>query len=269
MDDAVQCRNCGIWVHCFLRNCPVCGEAVFTSLEKSNAGPERFFDLMTSLYNLVADTDNPERSRYIPSISENIIIRRCGIDFPGELHVLSMDYESEYEWPEEVRDLYAMCLTNTLCGYVFRSVEEIVSHEKSPELSTETVNGILSSLDSHKEIIEKSSYRFLDRLDYPDSRALFCLAMLTNGAHLEYRLADPEQHDAWFSSIIEQSTDRAVEFFKIAFGALRPKEDISDLILKWHDFIRENVERGFLFGYAVRLSESLVPCKPQASSQTH
>lgn len=269
MDDALQCSNCGIWVHCFIRKCPICGKSIFTSLDITNARPERFFDLMTSLYNLVADRENPQRNLYIPSFSEEIILRKCGMDFQDEMHAVFLKCESEYEWPEEIRDLYAMCLSYTLCGYVFRTVEELVSQGKSHELSTETVNRIISSLVSRKEIFEKSSYKLLDWQNELDSRILFCLAMLMNGTHLECRLVDPEQHEAWSSCIIEQSTSRAVEFFEIAFGALRPDKSIPELVLEWHDFIRDNVERGFLFGYAVKLSESLIPYKLRALSGVH
>lgn len=268
MDDALQCGNCGIWVHCFMRNCPVCGKALYASLDMSNARPEKFFDLMTSLYNLVADQENAERHRYIAPLSESIIIRRCSIEFGDELHALSFDFESEYEWPEEVRDLYAMCLTNALCGYVFRAVEEFVAREKSPELSKDEINRILVSLDTVSvEIFGKSGYKFLDPLDETDRRVMFCLAMLMNRSHMEYMLADKEQHEAWFSSIIEQSAERAIDFYRIAFGALRPPQSNTDLLLKWHGFVRGQVERGLLFGYIVRLSESLKPSCLQASSR--
>lgn len=267
MDDALQCENCGMWIHCFIRYCPACGNPVFTSLDPANARPELFFELMTSLYNLAANRENDERKRYIHPISEDGLIRRCSIDFKDELQALSLDYGYEDDWPEEIEDLFAMCLSSTLSGYVFRSVEEFITNCRSPEISPEKKEHIWSVLHSMEETIKKSSYRLLDPGDDLDRRVLFCIALLTCDGHLEHLLVTDKQHDHWFASIIEQSTERAIEFFQIAFAVLRPGESVPELIAEKRDFIRENVERGFLFGYAMKLSESLVPYKLQAASR--
>ncbi len=269
MDDALQCGNCGMWIHCFIRHCPACGKTLLISLNKANAKPELFFDLMTSLYNLVADNNNANRSRYLPSMSENIILRRCSVEFSDELHDLSLNYSYEADWPEEVKDLHAMCLTNVLCGYVYRTIEEFITDRKSPKLSSERKERLWGYLDANRETLKNSCYSQLDRKSDVDGRVLLCMAIILGKSHLEFMLADEQHQREWFSSIIEQSTERALEFYKRAFRALWPEKKIRDLIWQRHDFIRENVQRGFLFGYAVKLSESLIPYKLQATSQLH
>ena len=267
MDDSLQCGKCGYWVHAFLRCCPECGEPVFLTLDKSNARPELFFDLMTSLFNLVADKSNSRRERYLPQFSEDTIFRRCEIEFAGEAHCFALQSATEDDWPEEIQDLFAMTLTNTLVGYVYRSVEEFVTSKKTEELQPAEKDYLMASLG--KEDLDHSCYRLLSAGDELDRRVLFCLALRLDSSHIMYKLADSEQQKEWYFSVIEQSLEKTIQFYKIACRALWPKKDLGEFLESRQEVIRENVEKDFLFGYVVKLSESLNPYKPKAPRHLH
>lgn len=66
------------------RYCPSCGSQAYTSLESTNAKPESFLGLFNSLYNLLADINNNKRSAYLPSFSEQIITRRCKLEYEDD-----------------------------------------------------------------------------------------------------------------------------------------------------------------------------------------
>jgi len=269
MEDSMRCGNCGIWVHCFLRTCPACGGSLFVSLENVNARPELFFDLMTSLFNLVADKDNARRGRYLPPFSEDVIQRRCELEFHNEVYSFELDVQSEEDWPEEIRDLFAMSLTNTLTGYIYRSVEEFVTQKKSPELLPAEKQSLIAVLDSPKAGIGRSCYRRLDRSNAVDRAVLFCLALRLGNTLPKYMLADDDKQKSWYFSIVEQVYDRTIHFYSMAFKAIQPLKSLNEFMNQRRDSIRDNVEKDFLFGYVVKLSESLNPVKSPEHSRLH
>ncbi len=272
MDESLQCGRCGIWVHCFLRKCPQCGEPLFLALDRANARPENFFDLMTSLYNLVADKENPGRARYLPGLSERTIQRRCEIEFQDEAHVFGLGRNDNKDWPEEVRDIFAMTLSNSLIGYIYRYVEEFIcltGDAQCRELAAAERAALVAALTSGKTGFNESCYRVLNPENEIDRRVLFCLALRINDNYVRYLLAEGDQQDAWFNSILEQSIDKTTYFYGMAFRALWPDKDLGRFLAGRRNIIRENVEKDFLFGYVVRLSESLHPLKPRVPSHLH
>lgn len=272
MDDSLQCGRCGIWVHCFLRSCPECGEPLFIALDRKNAKPENFFDLMTSLYNMVADKENPGRARYLPGISERVIQRRCEIEFQDEAHVFGFGHNNDEDWPEEIRDIFAMALSNTLIGYIYRYIEEFICRSgdgKCSELTEAERKSLISALVSDESGFNQSCFRVLNSENEIDSRVLFCLALRINENYVHYLLAQDDQEDAWFNSILEQSIEKTTYFYGMAFRALWPDKDLRQFLERRRSVIRENVEKDFLFGYVVRLSESLNPLRARASSHLH
>ncbi|MDQ5985360.1 MAG: hypothetical protein CSYNP_01069 [Syntrophus sp. SKADARSKE-3] len=271
MDESLQCGGCGIWVHCFLRYCPQCGEPLFIALDPVNAKPENFFDLMTSLYNLVANQDNRRRSRYLPGISERVIQRRCEVEFRDEAHAFGFNSDDK-DWPEEVRDVFAMALTNTLIGYIYRSVEEFICHAgdvKSGGLTVAETEALVSYFISGETGYNESCFRELNPEDEIDWRVLFCLALRINENYVRYLLEEKDLHDEWFQSILGQSIEKTIFYYSIAFRALCPDNDLRQFLAMRKGFIQENVEKDFLFGYIVKLSESLLPIKAYGTAHLH
>jgi len=269
MDESLQCGRCGIWVHCFLRYCPECGEPIFLAIDPVNAKPENFFELMTSLYNLVADKENPRRTRYLPGISERVMHRRCEIEFQDEAHVFGFGHHSDENWPEEIRDIFAMVLTNTLTGYIYRYVEEFILDDKCAELDASERAALVFTLVTGDTGFNESCFRALNPENEIDRRVLFCLALRIDENYNRYLLAAEDQEDEWFTSIIEQSIEKTTYYYGMAFRALWPEKDLRQFLENRKSIIRENVEKDFLFGYVVRLSESLKPIRPRVPSHLH
>lgn len=264
MEESLQCGKCGIWVHCFLRNCPACGEPIFLALDRTNARPENFFDLLTSLYNLVANKENPRRARYLPGVSEKVIQRRCEIEFRDEARVFGFGNSDNDDWPEEVRDIFAMALSNALIGYTYRYVEEFIMGGKCAELAAAEKTALVSALMTGEAGFRESCFRVLDPENEIDGRVLFCLALKINENYLRYMLAGEEQQNERFRNVLEQSIEKTIYFYGMAFRALWPDKDLRQFLSGREGIIRKNVEKDFLFGYVVRLSESLNPLRVAA-----
>jgi hypothetical protein len=75
---SVKCKSCGASVDCLFRFCPACGGRIHIPLERTNAKPEMFIDLMNSLYSLLVDKNNASRTKYLPALSENAMTADAG-----------------------------------------------------------------------------------------------------------------------------------------------------------------------------------------------
>jgi hypothetical protein len=260
MQDNLTYKKCGRLVDCLFRFCPFCSAPIHISLEQINTKPELFIDQMNSLYNFIADKNNEKRSEYLPPLSESIMSRRCKIEFEDEFRSISMTYLTKGGLPDAVLDLYPMSLTNSLSGYVYRTVEELVTHKKSAELSDTDRQYLRTSMYREAEADLKNSYYKVLREDNAlDNRVLFCLALRWDNRHLKYLLADDEQQGEWFSKVLSQNIERTIQYNERAFRALKPNTDITALLDRKQGAIRNGVEQDILFGYIVKLSESLYP----------
>jgi hypothetical protein len=260
MQDNLTCKKCGRLVNCLFRFCPSCGEPLHILLEQINAKPELFIDLMNSLYNLIADKSNEKRTEYLPSLSENIMSRRCKIEFEDEVRSISIMYLTKGGLPDAVLDLYPMALTNSLSGYVYRTIEEFVTHKKSTKLSDADREYLVTSMYKEAEAdLRNSCYKVLSENNELDRRVLFCLALRWDNRHLKYLLADDEQQGEWFYEVLSQNIETTINCHERAFEALKSNTDITALMSRRKDAIRDGVEQDILFGYIVKLSESLYP----------
>jgi len=182
------------------------------------------------------------------------------MEFEDEFRAISMTYITKGGLPDAVMDLYPMSLTNSLSGYVYRSIEEFVTHKKSAELPESERQYLKKSMYKEAEAdLKNSCYKVLREDNELDSRVLFCLALKWNNRHLKFLLADDEQHGKWFSKVLPQNVERTIQCNEKAFKALKPNTDITALLGRKHGAIRDGVEQDFMFGYIVKLSESLYP----------
>jgi hypothetical protein len=162
--------------------------------------------------------------------------------------------------PDAVQALYPLSLSNSLTGYVYRSVEEFVTDRKSAELSPTERECLLTSLyEEAEQDLKDSCYKALNRNDELDGRILFCLALRWRNRHLKYLLADDEQQGCWYFNALQQNIEGSIRCHERAYKALFPDADIASLMERKQDAIRENTEQDVFFGYIVKLSESLHP----------
>lgn len=255
-----KCKKCGHWMDYSFRYCPSCSAPAYTSLEPENATPDSFPDLFNSLYNLLADRSNSKRSQYLPSSSEQVITRRCKIEFDDEYGGMVRNLVAKFIPPTAAENLYHLYLTNTLTGYTYRSIEEIISKRKSPPLSESDKEYFMRSLFSEAgDDLKQSGYKVLDPGDHLDNRVLFCLAIRWGNRHLKFQLVDDKFQDKWGETILSQNISLGMEHHESIFRLLFPGADAKSMAAKKHSEIADGTQQDFLFGYIVKLAESLVP----------
>lgn len=258
--DINKCKKCGRVVDYFFRYCPSCGERIYISLEALNAKPELFIDLLNSLYNLIADKNNDRRTEYFPVLSESIIIRRCKIEYDDQVKSILLDSILKGGLPDALRDLYHLSLTNTLSGYTYRSIEEFIVNIKSEKLSESEKNSLISSLFKEAgEALRNDCYKVLNPDNIVDNRVLFCLSLRWDNRHMKYLLADEKHQSEWYSNILSQNTANSMKYHEKIYKILRLDADVKSIIARKQNAIQENVEQDIIFGYIVKLCESLNP----------
>jgi len=258
---AGKCQKCGKVLDILFRFCPACGEPVYVSLDVPHAKPEYFFDLMNPLYNLLADRDNPRRREYLPALSEEVIVRKCRIDFEAELSDIRTHVFLPVSLPDTVEELYHMSLSDALSGYAYRSIEEFVVQNRSQRLSHSDKRDLLSSLRQEAEgDLATEGYGDLNLDDTIDSRVLLCLSIRWDNRHLRYLLADERSHEKWWSTIYSDAIDRSVTITRGVYSAIYNSETLAERFLSENqENVADNVQQDISFGYIVKLCESLDP----------
>lgn len=153
-----RCNKCGKAVDYSFRYCPTCGGQLYVSLDTPNAKPEMFIDLFNSSYNLLADKNNDSRSKYLPNLSENIIARRGELEYEDDYQDMIRNLGMKFVPPNATTDMYYLSLTNTLAGYTYRSIEELIAksmkyHEKIFKLLIPSAD-VTAIVERKREVIE-------------------------------------------------------------------------------------------------------------------
>jgi len=255
-----KCSKCGKAVDYSFRYCPSCGGQLYVSLDTSNPKPEMFIDLFNSLYNLLADKNNDRRSKYLPILSENIIARRCKLEYEDDYRDMIRNLSMKFVPPDATADMYYLSLSNTLAGYTYRFVEELIVKRKSEILSEAEKRQLMSSLFKEAEHdLKDSCYKVLDPGNFVDNRVLFCFSVRWKNGQLKYLLADDIYQRVWFSNILSQNIATSMKYYEKIFKILVPGTDVTAIVDRKREVIEENVEQDLIFGYIVKLCESLSP----------
>lgn len=255
-----KCNKCGKAVDYAARYCSACGNELYASLDSSTAKPEMFTDLFNSLYNLLADKNNDNRTKYFPDLSEKIIARRCKLEYEDDYKDMIRNLTMKFVPPDATADMYYLSLSNTLAGYTYRSVEELIVKKKSAQLSEADKNRLMSLVVKEAaDDFNNSCYKALDSNNYLDKRVLFCLAIRWNNGQLKYLLADDIYHQKWFFNILSQNITKSMKYHEKMFNLLTPGANVHALVNRKREAIEQNAEQDLLFGYIVKLSESLNP----------
>jgi hypothetical protein len=246
------------------RFCPRCGTSVYAALDGPEATIESFLPLLNSLYNLLAkvrgELPHPDRGKYISELSENVMTRRCRLEH-DVLRKQSMSLIiKNIHADEDLMELYTLALSNSLAGYTYRSVEEMIFGKKAVRLSQPEREHLISSMrQEYGTELEKSEYRALHEGDPVDNRLLLCLALRWNNRHLKYLLAPDAIQGEWWSTVCFQNfklSEDCVERVFRQMGLLSDNKSLRDSDKK---NAQDNAEQDLLHGYVVRLSESLDP----------
>lgn len=259
MTTNLTCRKCARAVSGSYRYCPYCGAEVHTAFNEENARPEAFIELLNSLYNLLADKASPVRRHYLPQISEDVMSRRATLEFNDEFGRFFATFAAHGGMPQSVSDLLTVSLSNALTGYAYRSVEEAVMRKRSSALSPTESERLLSSMRVEAgSSLRDSCFAVLDEKKAVDLRLLRCLALRWDNRHLPYLLADDSVQRKWIATVMSQNIDSTIKRHEAALIDMQ-SGDIRSLMHRKLPAIADNVEQDVIFGYIVKLSESLWP----------
>lgn len=258
-----KCPQCGRDCDLADRFCPRCGAQLYVSLDQTKATPDSFLPLLNSLYNLLAtrhgEQAHPARAKYLHEVSEKVMIRRCRIEHEETMKQWVPIIFRTAGAAERLMELYHLSLSNTLAGYTFRSVEEMICKKKTERISETKKSFLIDSM--YKECgseMAASEYKVLNRDDPVDNRLVFCLALRSDNRHLEYVLADDDLQALWwntfFSGSIKLNEAHIEPLFRAILRGRGPGLGESE-----KETIRESVEQDLLHGYIVKLAESLDP----------
>jgi hypothetical protein len=245
------------------RFCPRCGTPLYASLTRTDASPDSFIPLLNSLYNLLAtrrdEPAHPDRRKYLPEFSENVMIRRCRLEHEETARQMFQSFHFQLAAADRLKDLYSLALSNALAGYTYRSVEEMICKRTNARLSEEKKQWLVDSMyEQCGEELAASEYRVLDRNDPVDGRLTFCLALRWDNRHIGFMLADEAIQAHWWDSVVagsmELNESRAEQVYRAAF---RSRE--RGLSERDRAIVQENLVQDLLHGYVVKLAESLDP----------
>ena len=152
----------------------------------------------------------------------------------------------------ETTQLITTCgASNAVSGYALRVTEELILKKKTTPLSAKEVeNGINSILSEFGEehVVKNISTHMSNKTG--EKRILFTFYLQADNKYMNYFLDKP-MLERWFAIILQNNAETTLERYRDAFSKLAttPKKDmVIDLVLN-----------DIVFGYCVRLSESLFP----------
>jgi hypothetical protein len=240
---------------------------MFRSL-KSDAGPDDFVPLLNSIYNLLANSApedrHPERTKYLPDISEAVMVRRTRIEHEVDQKELLFSIRPVGDFSraaESVASLYPRSLSNALTGYSYRTVEEMVCKQHSNPLSDSDRQRLMTRMyaECADALNQPGDYAGLNPKDPIDSRLLFCLALRWDNQHLAYVLSEDDWQERMWKSIFAESLRLSEDCFRQVFAVVgligcggRLTGSLKETVVEW-------VEQDLIHGYIVKLAESLYP----------
>jgi hypothetical protein len=257
-----KCQKCGADCDLAHRFCPKCGTQLYVTLDQPGATPESFVPLLNSLYNLLAigkgESAHPERTKYIPELSDLVMIRRSRIEHQTMRRNFLSLIIKDIDVDAALMDFYKLSLSNALAGYAYRSVEEMIYRTRSERLSVSEKNSLISSMsEGCGDDLRESGYKDLRADDVVDRRLLFCLALRWNNRHLNHLLAEEPVQREWWATLVSQNfrlSENCAECVFRAMGVLKDGKGLSD---RDKESARDNAEEDLIHGYIVRFAESL------------
>lgn len=127
-------------------------------------------------------------------------------------------------------------------------------------LSEAEKHQLMSSLFKEAEHdLKDSCYKVLDPSNFVDNRLLFCLAVRWKNGQLKYLLADEIYQSEWFFDILSQNIAMSMKYYEKVFKILIPGANVKAIVDRKREAIEQSAEQDLLFGYIVKLCESLNP----------
>jgi hypothetical protein len=263
MINTIKCVQCGKEVDLSCRFCPQCGQRVYIDLSKKNLTGEMFLDVLNFVYNLIITPDIQDRDAYYHPVSRMLINKRYELEYEDSTRIHLFAFPpglgfSARMWA--MAGFFRPRASNAVTGYAIRVAEELIVKKKTTPLSPKEVENAINSFLSEfaGEDIVKVIYTHMSNKT-EEKRILFVFYIQTDNKHMNYFLDEP-MLQRWFDTILQRNTELTLEMCRDAFSKVaKTNSDIESFITCNKDMISRGVLDDMVFGYCVRLSESLFP----------
>jgi hypothetical protein len=259
MDTSMTCVQCGKTVDVSVRFCSQCGHPFFIDLSRKDLVGDMFLEVLNSVYNLIITADIQERDTYFHPVSRRLINRRYELEYKLEVEAFKRDlfgFFTENKFSTRMEAIITRIKSrssNAVTGFAVRATEELIFKSKTLPLSVKEIEkGIntFKSVYNDEYLVKDIAIHMSDIAE--ERRILFVFYIQDNNKHMKYFL-DELTLQRWFGIILESNTKATLQRYRDALSNIdlqaTPKEDE----------IAEEVINDMVFGYCVRLSESLFP----------
>ena len=246
MSEIKKCVKCGCAVSVNSRYCEKCSNPLCVPLDNPKIQEEKFFDVFSSVCYLLADKNNPERQKYFSPLSERVLLQRAHRfykNFAVDATRMNVTLGVKDPFNFDPNPFFQSSITNALSGYSLRTAEELYSGGKNNSLDTGEIELMIQEhmLEEKKKFGDKSLYANVDLCDPLVKREIFSSYLGGVGVLTKYNLLSKEETVHWYNVIGQQN----IKMTRDAGGSTSRIED--------------EVVADLLFGYCLRVSESLMP----------
>ena len=186
-DDKIKCSKCGKISLSSSRYCEICGNKLLIPLDSPKIKSEEFINIFNSAYSLLANKQNPDRTKYIVNSIDDAIFKR-GKDIYKQLWKHVIEYRIGFKGLGEPfdRDIEPLILyeskyssSTTLAGYAFRIAEELYTQKTTNKISEININ----------ELINNYKKNYADKNDQTETKlVMLCYALCHDENYLNYNL---------------------------------------------------------------------------------
>jgi len=252
MNKLIDCPKCSKLTEYSSKFCPQCGTEIYFDLEKIDKSKKEYNDksfllILTAIYNLTFNPNNPDKDLYSNPESRQLIVNRYELEYKTveKVAIISTPNKIEKE-NNSLQIRFNLCVFNARTGYSIRVAEELVSKNMTMPLKISEIKDSITMIEKIyaeeyliKNVIMKVSNPLIRE------RLLFIAFLQDENKHMNYFLEEPILARIWDSIV-----DTNIELFK---EQIRKKMILND------ESVMEEVINDLTFGYCVRLSESLFP----------
>lgn len=260
----IGCKKCGHKAKLTSRYCEKCGNPLFVLFYSPRSKKEKFIDVFNSIYSLLRDRSAPERQNFFSSLSEQMLWQRsCKLyeNYVKNVPLLRTKLGlNPYNF--DLNPLYQSSASTAILGYSSRTAEELHTGKISKMLDLAEIDQIITKYinEGKREHGDGFLWGKQDVEDSYTKRIVFCEALRTGNLYEKFSLFDKEEIQSWKDVILKDNIDtnlklREEALSKIYGSLLTARKMISD---KQEQFAVD-IEQDFIFGYCLRLNESLMP----------
>lgn len=253
------CTRCGKAVaDLSVRFCPDCGQPLFVDLSRSDLRPDDFLDVLNSLYNLIIIIGHKQRDAHFHPVSRRLMNARFELEHREEFGALMFGSlgVGETRFPgrlEAIGMRVSARSSNAVTGYAVRACEELIVRRKLPPLPIKTIQEGIDFVGTQykDEYIVKRIAKDMPS-DADRQRIMFIFYLQDDNRHVNYFL-DESMIEKHFGTVLGQNVELTLQKHREAISVAGIRRTFKE------DELAEEVLSDIVFGYCLKLSESLFP----------